>query len=127
KLTVSSEIEAYIQERCAEDPELAQYVREYVDGADATGEDESLDRPFERYLGQQIGPWTLKRFLGSGGFGVVFLAERKDPVQRAAIKLLQGTVHSRDTEGRFRQEQQALAKLSHPYIVHLKEPGLTAE
>ncbi len=115
------ERETFIEKRCAGDPELEQHVRQYLVDA------EESDDPFERYLGKQIGSWTLTKILGSGGFGIVFLAERKNPNQRAAIKLLQGTVRSRDVEARFRQEQQALAKLSHPCIVHLKDVGVTPE
>src|SRR5579863_2269831 len=116
-----AEREAFIENRCSGDPELEQYVRQYLASA------EESDDPLERYLGTQIGPWTLTKILGSGGFGIVFLAERKNPNQRAAMKLLQGTVRSRDVEARFRQEQQALAKLSHPYIVHLKDVGVTPQ
>ena len=44
----------------------------------------------EGYIGRQIGAYTLRRLLGRGGMGVVFLGERDDEGVRrqAAIKLL---------------------------------------
>ena len=32
--------------------------------------------------GGQIGPYKLLRFLGEGGFGIVYLAEQSKPVKR---------------------------------------------
>jgi hypothetical protein len=120
RLDDPTEREEFIQAQCAGDNVLIQFVLEYVAGAPS-------DEPFARYLGTHIGPWTLTYALGAGGFGIVFLGERSKPSQRAAIKLLQGTVPSRDTEIRFRYEQQALAKLNHPFIVHLLDAGITLE
>jgi serine/threonine protein kinase len=79
--------------------------------------------------GQQLGPWRIVQRLGSGGMGHVWLAERCDGAYagQAAIKVLKRGMDSATVLGRFAQEQQALARLSHPHIAHLLDAGQTAD
>jgi len=130
-LDSDTERELFIQRECGSDSKMADFVRQYVASAEVeTAPFRSLgstpDEPFDRYLGSRIGLWTLKKVIGYGGFGVVFLAERGHPFQRAAIKLIHGPVWRREIQIRFQDEQQALAKLNHPNIVHLLDAGITA-
>lgn len=76
----------------------------------------------------RVGAWQLRRELGSGGMGTVFLAERIDGNfdQRVAIKLLRGFPTS-DSIRRLRQERQILAELDHPHIARLLDGGETAD
>jgi WD40 repeat protein/serine/threonine protein kinase len=72
----------------------------------------------------QIGRFRVIRRLGSGGFGVVFLAE--DPVLRrqVAIKLpLASIFQSQELHDRFLRECRAAAMLNHPGIVRVLESG----
>lgn len=72
----------------------------------------------------QIGRFLVIRRLGSGGFGVVFLAE--DPVLRrnVAIKMpLAGIFQSQNLHDRFLRECRAAAMLNHPGIVRVLESG----
>jgi serine/threonine protein kinase len=125
--------EAFIDETCGADGVLKSLVRAYVDRAESSHPlfDESTvteggpEEPYARHLGTHIGPWTLLKVVGEGGAGVVFLVERKNPIKKAAIKLLKGTVPSHDLEIRFRHEHQALAKLDHPNIVRFLDAGVT--
>jgi serine/threonine protein kinase len=79
--------------------------------------------------GFRCGPYRLKRLLGRGGAGEVFLAERTDGQleQCVAIKLLQQGVPRPSFRSRFLQERRILASLQHPGIARLLDVGETAE
>ncbi|HZX92789.1 MAG TPA: protein kinase, partial [Rudaea sp.] len=85
--------------------------------------------PFEQQPEVQIGPWRLVSKLGSGGMGVVWLAERADGQfeQRAAIKLIKRGMDSEAVLKRFLRERQILARLVHPHIAHLLDGGISAD
>ena len=62
--------------------------------------------------------FQLLRQLGSGGMGVVFLAEHRMMGRRVAIKVInKSLIESAETLLRFTAEVRAAAKLSHPNIV----------
>ncbi|PRP94879.1 serine/threonine-protein kinase [Enhygromyxa salina] len=71
----------------------------------------------------KIGKFTVLKRLGAGGMGVVYAAYDTELDRKIAIKLLRGV----DEEGahltRLKREAQALAKLSHPNVVHVYEIG----
>lgn len=69
--------------------------------------------------GTRIGHYTVKRFLGEGGMGVVCLAEREDLGNAVAIKVLRDAWLSPARQRRFRDEQRVLAQLNHPGIARL--------
>ncbi len=73
-----------------------------------------------------IGAWRIKRELGAGGMGTVFLARRADAgdEQRGALKLLRG-FPTEEGRRRLRQERRVLASLEHPYIARLIDGGET--
>lgn len=74
--------------------------------------------------GQQIGPYCLKRRLGEGGMGVVWLAEQLQPLQReVAIKVMSGERRDAWAETWFEIERQALAQLSHRGIAQIYDAG----
>jgi serine/threonine protein kinase/tetratricopeptide (TPR) repeat protein len=74
----------------------------------------------------QIGPYRLLQAIGEGGFGKVWLAERREPfVQRVALKVIKPGMDSRAVLGRFEQERQALALMQHPSIARVLDGGLT--
>ena len=71
-----------------------------------------------------ISRFTILKKLGSGGFGIVFLAE--DPVLRrkVALKIPRlRTVSSPDLQQRFVRESQLVARLTHPNVVPIYEAG----
>ena len=84
------------------------------------------EHPFE---GGSLGPYHLLRVIGEGGFGTVWLAERREPfVQRVAIKVLRAGLQSAGPEhggilARFEQERQALALMDHPGIARVFDAG----
>ncbi len=73
----------------------------------------------ETYLFQQFRPYRIERFLGEGGMGTVYLAEREDFPNRVAIKILRDAWMSPTRRARFADEQRLLAQLNHPYIARI--------
>lgn len=73
--------------------------------------------------GTVLGPFTLGRLLGQGGFASVWAAHRADG-GTAAVKILKPRyAGDEDFELRFRQESQFAANLSHPHIIKIGEIG----
>jgi predicted Zn-dependent peptidase/predicted Ser/Thr protein kinase len=73
---------------------------------------------------EQIGRFRVVGRLGAGGMGVVYAAHDDELDRDVAIKLLRSNL-SADLSGRERllREAQAIARLSHPNIVHVYEVG----
>jgi serine/threonine protein kinase len=72
------------------------------------------NHPFGRYL--------LKKELGRGGMGVVWLAEDPTLGRQVAIKLLSGA--GAEDVARFEREARTAASLSHPNIAPIYEVGV---
>lgn len=78
--------------------------------------------------GERFGPYLLRRLLGSGGMGMVFLADQVEPVQRpVALKLIRQTLAGGLAEAYFTIECQALAQMDHPGIARVYEAGRTQD
>jgi len=79
----------------------------------------------EEPAGRRVGPYELKRLVGRGGMGAVYLAARADGEfrQRVAVKLLRGG-DGPDIAARFRRERQVLANLEHPSVARLIDGGV---
>ena len=78
-----------------------------------------LDAPLKSLPLEQFGPYRIKRLLGEGGMGVVYLAEREDLGSQVAIKVLRDAWLSPARMARFESEQKTLASLNHPSIARL--------
>lgn len=75
-------------------------------------------------IGDVIGPYKLLDKIGEGGFGSVWLAERRgEIVQRVALKLIRPGMDSRAIVARFEQERQALAMMDHPSVARVYDAG----
>jgi serine/threonine protein kinase len=72
----------------------------------------------------RLGPYRVRRVLGRGGMGMVFLAEDPRLKRPVALKVL---LEARYTEAhyvaRFRGEAETVARLRHPHIVQIHEVG----
>ena len=79
--------------------------------------------------GDEIGPYRLVRELGSGGMGVVWLAERTDGLinRSVALKLPHGAWRRAGLAERMSREREILATLTHPNIAHLYDAGITPQ
>lgn len=74
-------------------------------------------------LPDRIGPYTIVARLGSGGAGVVYLAEHAQTGSPAAVKVLRPEFRSGSTARRFAQEIEILRTLEHPGIARVLDAG----
>jgi tetratricopeptide (TPR) repeat protein len=76
---------------------------------------------------RKIGPYTLIRHLGTGGFGAVYLVERMagGVLQRAALKVLAPHAAGPGFIERFHREQHILGSLDHSNITRMLDAGLS--
>ena len=126
---------AALTERCAGDTGLIEAVTALLaeddDGSSLL--DEGVAVTAHRVLGDDantmrtIGPYRMRRPLGEGGSGVVWLAERTDLGTTAAIKILRDGWISPARRDRFIAEQRTLAQLDHPSIARLLDAGALAD
>jgi eukaryotic-like serine/threonine-protein kinase len=129
----SSEREGYISAACG-DAEARERAMRLLGALERAGD--FLDRPslgagasaamvMER-PGSTIGRYTLIEQVGEGGFGVVFKAEQREPVQRSvAVKIVKLGMDTRAVVARFEAERQALALMDHPCIAKVLDGGVT--
>jgi tetratricopeptide (TPR) repeat protein len=77
--------------------------------------------------GSRVGGYLLRRLIGHGGMGSVWLADRIDGrfEGQAAVKLLNTSMTSAGGEARFIREGTILARLTHPHIARLLDAGLS--
>ncbi|MEM7010249.1 MAG: protein kinase [Verrucomicrobiota bacterium] len=74
----------------------------------------------------RIGRFELRRELGDGSFGYVFLAHDLELDRDVAVKIGRaGSVASEDEVNAFLREARAAAQLSHPNIVSIHDSGQT--
>src|SRR5262245_399801 len=77
-------------------------------------------------LGHTLGRYKLLEKVGEGGFGVVYVAEQKEPVKRrVALKIIKLGMDTRQVVARFEAERQALALMDHPNIAKVLDAGAT--
>ena len=77
--------------------------------------------------GSLIGAYVIRRRLGAGGMGEVFLGEHRNIDRKAAIKLLlQEFSSNEDIVGRFFQEARAASRIKHPGIVEILDCDMHA-
>ena len=78
----------------------------------------------DELIGRTIGPYTLVEPLGQGGMATVYKGYQQSLNRYVAIKVLRGEL-ARDEKfvARFRREALAVARLSHPSILHVYDAG----
>ncbi len=76
-----------------------------------------------------VGPWRIRRELGRGGMGAVYLAERADGEfeKQVALKLVKRGMDTDEILARFRHERRILAGLEHPHIARLYDGGASED
>ncbi len=125
-----SDRERWLDEVCREDASLRDDLRRLL-AADAratswldrgaAGSARALLEPDVHP--ETIGPYRIRRVLGCGGMGVVYLAEREDLGSHVAVKVLRAPLVSALGRTRFDDEARTLARLNHPSIARLFDAG----
>ena len=93
---------------------LEQLFCEQTTRSEGTGPDNAVPPP------ERIGPYRVERQLGTGGFGVVYLAFDPDVKRYVALKVLHSArLEQPEALRRFHREAYATARLQHPGIVRL--------
>jgi serine/threonine protein kinase/TolB-like protein/Flp pilus assembly protein TadD len=130
--------ERFVKEACPDDVRLCREILLLInaDGAEAV----FLDEPVFS-LGAQLletdellpkesafASYRIKKLLGRGGMGAVYLAEDLRLERPVALKILPASLGG-NTEGvmRFRQEARAASAISHPNVAHIYEFGEEGE
>jgi len=119
------ERDEYLDRACADKPGLRSKVaalleahsQDFLEAATVAGAGPHAAHPREDVEGRVIGPYILRREIGRGGMGVVYLADDTRLSRRVALKALSpGLGHELGGRERLRLEARAAAGLSHPGI-----------
>ncbi len=120
---------ACLAQVCGDDLLLKRRVEHLLNAHDQAGNflggSADSDQHEASLAGTKLGRFTICRMLGSGNFGTVWLAT--DPLLKrdVAIKVAHVGVHARaDLQERFEREARLAARLHHPNIVPVFEPGV---
>ena len=69
--------------------------------------------------GQKLGNYRLRRLLGQGNMGVVYLANDEALLRPTAVKVLTWSPAEHDPEAWFLAEARSVAKLNHPSVIQI--------
>ncbi|MBC7835401.1 MAG: protein kinase [Phycisphaerales bacterium] len=72
---------------------------------------------------RRVGDYTILEVLGSGGMGVVYVAEQERPRRTVALKVIRRGLGSPSMLRRFEHEAEMLGRLQHPGIAQIFEAG----
>ena len=128
---------AFLDAACS-DAELREAVENLLRGdtqggaiEEAVGRTASslADAQRDRWIGAQVGVYTVTSRIAEGGMGAVYLASRSDQQfeQQVAIKFLTSTLVTGELRMRFIAERQILANLNHINIAKLFDGGETED
>ena len=123
---------AFVRGACRDDDVLLQRVdsllRDHGDALEYFPEREDTVEsvPLAEGVGSEIGRYKLLQKIGEGGFGIVYMAEQREPVKRrVALKIIKLGMDTKQVVGRFEAERQALAMMDHPHIAKVLDAGAT--
>ena len=74
-------------------------------------------------IGQRLGKYEIREFLGAGGMGAVYRAYDESLSREVAIKILPKDGLENTFSDRFRAEAKAAGQLSNPHVVAIHEIG----
>jgi serine/threonine protein kinase/tetratricopeptide (TPR) repeat protein len=129
-----NELESFFKESCGTDEELRRNIEALLVSENSSGN--FLDTPPESlaaemfteqenrtsFVDQEIGHYKIKRLLGKGGMGEVYLAEDTNLNRKIALKFLSVPIcDDKNLLRRFKQEAFAASALNHPNILTIYE------
>ena len=123
-----------LDQECSDDPVLRKEVEllllndqgesEFQDHTHSIASSESETATIaDNELPIRIGRYQIKRRLGHGGMGEVFLATQENPRRDVAIKVIRFGGVSKETLKRFELETRVLGQLNHPGVAQILEAG----
>lgn len=124
----------FLTERCAGDAELLAAVRSLLahhETDEAPLAEPAVSPEMVRQAldagdpapPETINQYRIKRLLGAGGMGAVYLAEQENPRREVAVKVVRPGVASAETLRRFELEAAVLGRLRHPGIAQIYDAG----
>ncbi|TYP92683.1 serine/threonine protein kinase with TPR repeats [Fodinibius salinus] len=137
---------SYINEQCGDNEELRYQVTEllksieesdtqdFLEGTQAFPahlaadlSDDKEQPPASSMVGETIDQYQIKKVIGHGGMGSVFLADRADDAYqgKVALKIMRQGMDTPSNIARFERERNILAMLDHPNIARLLDGGLS--
>lgn len=115
---------AIVDELCAATPELAATVRRRLEALQRLGLAGAAAGDAKDGFPEQLGEFRLRRCIGGGGMGVVYLAEQESLHRTVALKLIRPEhLFFPNARERFRREIDAVARLRHPAVVPIHTSG----
>src|SRR5215467_6918125 len=128
----AAEREKFLAEASKDQPELRSQVESLLRAHQQAGDflGQTIQLPQAEFepepIGSTIGRYKLLEKIGEGGFGVVYMAEQQEGVQRmVALKIIKAGMDTREVVARFEAERQALALMDHPNIAKVLDAGAT--
>ncbi|HEX5136535.1 MAG TPA: serine/threonine-protein kinase [Planctomycetota bacterium] len=116
---------AFIERACGGDAKLREDVMDLLRLHEGAEQRRPPAEPGES-AGDLLGPYKLLQPIGSGGFGVVWMAEQERPVRRkVALKIIKLGMDTKQVVARFEAERQALAMMDHENIAKVFDAGAT--
>jgi len=136
KLAKGPERDAFLNQACSGDQALRRRLQALLQAHDSPdpfleplgspSHNATVVLPPEEGAGTLIGRYKLLEKIGEGGFGVVYVAEQREPVKRrVALKIIKLGMDTRQVVARFEAERQALALMDHPNIAKVLDAGAT--
>lgn len=130
------ERQVFLREKCGGDNELCEEIESLLAFEKTSGN--ILDSPpktlpdglfFKQkkidLAGKEISHYKIKKLIGKGGMGEVYLADDIKLNRQVALKILPPElIERRDRLKRFEQEAQAASALNHPNILTIHEFGV---
>lgn len=74
---------------------------------------------------KSIGPWKLIGRLGSGGMGIVYLAEKN--IQRVALKVVQNFMDSPEVRARLQREVEVMGKIKSARVAKVIDSDVNSD
>lgn len=126
---------AFLEKACESGSEFRQWIEKMLEGyfgpdsflpTRSSGIDSPNSQKHEG-VGSTIGRYKLLQQIGEGGFGIVYMAEQRQPVSRkVALKIIKLGMDTKQVVARFESERQALALMNHPNIAQILDGGCTS-